>query len=233
MIIKNKLLTIIIPVIVVLAVVVAVATASRQAADVQMNSSATTLHSAIREDFSGNTLSQKWEIVRNWNGTINVSDGTLNLSEGTHKRINSSFTTTTENSTVLVTGKLLFSAYYQKFGVNINGENASNDIGVYFDTFCPQNVYCRHDNSTLLSGNNPIYMFVKENSADIYEGKAEITKGQFHLLQIAISPNDITFLIDEHQVGNTKYRFSGPITIGIWSDRPSEMRVDWITVSSE
>lgn len=233
MITKNKLLIVIIPVIIVSAIAVASATASRQAADVQTNSSAATLHSVIREDFSGNTLSQKWEIVRNWNGTISVSDGTLSLSEGTHKRINSSFTATAENSTVLVTGRLFFSGYYQKFGVNINGENTSNDVGVYFDTFCPQNVYCRHDNSTLPSGNNPVYLFVKEKNADIYEGKAEITKDQFQVLQIAITPNDITFFIDEHQAGKTNYHFSGPITIGIWSDRPSEMQVDWITVGSE
>lgn len=227
----NKLSIIVISAVIVSAVIVVLETDNMLVTDTQ-NISAIKLRPVIREEFQGNELSPRWGITENWNGTISVSDNTLTLSQGTHKRINSVFTVNDNNSTVTLTGKLLFTGYYQKFGMNVNGESAHNDVGIYFDTFCPKNVFCRHDNSTLPSANNTIYMFIREKSTAVYESKAEIMKGNFHLLQIALSPNNVTFFIDGSQVGKAKYNFSGPITIGIWNDRPPEMQVDWITIDS-
>lgn len=225
----SKLSIIIISAVIVSAVIIMFKTNNMPVID-PSNFNTSKIHSIFQEEFSENSLAPKWEIIRNWNGTISVSDGALKLSQGTHKRINSSSIINDNNSTVFLTGRLLLTGYYQKFGININGENPHNGIGVYFDTFCPQNILCKDYNSTLPFGSNPVYLFVKEKNIDVYKSKATITSSQFHVLQIVLSPSDIAFFIDEHQVGRTKYHFSGPIIIGIWNDRSPEMQADWITV---
>lgn len=182
------------------------------------------------EEFSGKELSTKWEVVRNWNGTINVSDGLLELAGGTHKRVNSTFEIYHSNSTLTLTGRVKLTGYYQKFGFNINAENIHNGTGIYFDTFCPQNDSCSDASGTLAQGEDKIYLTVREKNINLFEANAKITYREFHQLKIVVSPNDIDFLIDDVAVGRTIYRFTGPMTVGIWNDRSSEMQVDWIRI---
>ena len=187
-------------------------------------------HLLFLEEFSGNNLSSKWEIVKNLNGTIAISDGILELKEGTHKRVNSSFEIFHSNSTLELTGKVKFTGYYQKFGININAENILNAAGIYFDTFCPQDYSCNAANTPLVDGEDRVHLMIKENNIDLFETRARIRYGEFHELKIVVSPADVNFFIDNNLVGISRHKFTGSITIGVWNDRSADMQVDWIKV---
>ncbi len=183
----------------------------------------------VLDDFNGSELSSKWRIQKNWNGTILVSNGLLTLVDGTHKRIDSNIISYNTNSTLTLSTRVMLSGYYQKFGFNINPTETQKEIGIYFDTFCPPNIFCSDKNSTLTTDENLVYYFIKNKNGTVLEqGEAAIQYNQYHILKIVIEPDQVSFLVDDILLEKAKYTYEGPLVIGIWNDRAPAMKVDWV-----
>jgi len=184
---------------------------------------------AILDEFNGSELSSKWKIRENWNGTISVSQGLLTLTDGTHKRVYSNVVSYTGNSKLTLSASILLTGYYQKFGFNVNPSESGQDSGIYFDTFCPTGFSCTDKNSTFTSDNNVIYYFIKNKTDSIVKhGEATIQNDQFHTLKIVMEEGNVSFLVDDRLLEKIQYTYEGPLTIGIWNDRPASMKVDHV-----
>lgn len=183
----------------------------------------------LTDNFSEPTLSKNWHVDENWNGTISVSDDILTLANGAHKRINLAGIEHTGNSITSISARISLSGYYQKFGFNINPGGNNNNIGIYFDTFCPLNTECTNTNSTFKSSNNTVYSFVRDNNGNaLSSSNITIATNTFHVFRIMVAPYDISFFIDNNLIHKTHYAVEGRLVPGIWNDRASAMKINWI-----
>jgi hypothetical protein len=182
----------------------------------------------FRDDFDVSLDDSKWIIIAGGN-VISISDGYLTMKDIYYQRINSAQLFSPMNGKIVVKARILFSGWYQKFGLNINGANFNvhgQTMGFYFDTFAEDDEGQQNQLRVVVAD-----VPSPEKWTPLMVQSIPLAWNIFHILTIELSSNEVVFQIDDAVVARYSCQFTGSVPVGLWNDRQGTMTTDWVEVN--